>query len=47
LESEHESVQQSLKKSHERENKLKNELEERHAQEMMEMAERLKNSNNS
>jgi septal ring factor EnvC (AmiA/AmiB activator) len=46
LESEHESLQQSLKESHEDEYKLKKELEDKHAQEMSEMAEKLKNSNN-
>ncbi|KAK1666404.1 hypothetical protein QYE76_054563 [Lolium multiflorum] len=46
LESEHESLQQSLKESHENETKLKTELEDKHAQEMSEMAEKLKNSNN-
>ncbi|KAK1666893.1 hypothetical protein QYE76_055052 [Lolium multiflorum] len=36
----------SLKESHENETKLKKELEDKHAQEMSEMAEKLKNSNN-
>ncbi|KAK1680062.1 hypothetical protein QYE76_040910 [Lolium multiflorum] len=46
LESEHESLQQSLKESQERETKMKKELEDKHAQAMTEMAEKLKTSNN-
>ncbi|KAK1558164.1 hypothetical protein QYE76_053113 [Lolium multiflorum] len=46
LESEHESLQKSLKESHENETKIKQELEDKHAQEMSEMAEKLKNNNN-
>jgi hypothetical protein len=46
LEFEHESLQKSLKESHENETKLKKELEEKHAKEMAEMVEKLKNSNN-
>jgi seryl-tRNA synthetase len=46
LESEHESLQISLKESHENETKMKKELEDKHAKEMSEMAEKLKNSNN-
>jgi Fe2+ transport system protein B len=45
LESKHESLQQSLKESHERETRNKKELEEKHAQAMSEMAEKLKASN--
>jgi chromosome segregation ATPase len=46
LKSEHASLQQSLKESHEKETKTKKELEENHAQAMSEMAEKLKTSNN-
>nr|XP_051229147.1 uncharacterized protein LOC127346949 [Lolium perenne] len=46
LESEHESLKQSLKESHERETKTKKELEDKHAQAMVEVAEKLKTSNN-
>jgi hypothetical protein len=46
LESEHESLKQSLKESHERETKTKKELEEKHPQAMAEVAEKLKISNN-
>ncbi|KAK1647490.1 hypothetical protein QYE76_065295 [Lolium multiflorum] len=45
-ESEHESLQGALKESHENETKLKKDLEDKHAQEMSEMAEKLKTSNN-
>ncbi|KAK1660623.1 hypothetical protein QYE76_048782 [Lolium multiflorum] len=45
LETEHESLQQSLKESYERETRTKKELEEKHTQAMMEMAEKLKASN--
>jgi Fe2+ transport system protein B len=45
LESEHESLQKFLKESHENETKLKKDLQDKHAQEMSEMAEKLKNSN--
>jgi hypothetical protein len=40
------SLQQSLKECHEHETKTKNELEEKHAETMSEMAEKLKTSNN-
>ena len=46
LETVHESLQQSLKESHEKETRTKKELEEEHAQAMVEMAEKLKTSNN-
>jgi uncharacterized protein YPO0396 len=45
LETVHESTQQYLKESHERETRTKKELEEKHTQAMMEMAEKLKASN--
>ena len=44
LKTERTSLQQSLKESHERETKTKKELEEKHAQAMAEMAEKLKTS---
>jgi Fe2+ transport system protein B len=44
LKSEQTSLQQSLKESHEKETKTKKELEEKHAQAMAEMAEKLKAS---
>ncbi|KAK1648048.1 hypothetical protein QYE76_065853 [Lolium multiflorum] len=46
LESKHESLKQSLKESHESETKTKKELEDKHAQGMAEMAEKLKTCNN-
>jgi glutamate racemase len=44
LKSEHASLQQSLQESLEKETKTKKKLEEKHAQAMAEMAEKLKNS---
>jgi predicted RNase H-like nuclease (RuvC/YqgF family) len=45
LEAEHESLQNTLKESHEIEIKLKKELEDKHVQAMSVMAEKLKASN--
>ncbi|KAK1692029.1 hypothetical protein QYE76_008726 [Lolium multiflorum] len=45
LETEHESLQTSLKEFYENETKMKKELEDKHAKEMSEMAEKLKDSN--
>jgi hypothetical protein len=45
LETEHESLQASLKDSYEIETKMKKELEDKHAEAMSEMAEKLKNNN--
>ncbi|KAK1613162.1 hypothetical protein QYE76_036835 [Lolium multiflorum] len=45
LEAEHESLQNTLKESHENEIKLKKELEDKHVQAMSVMAEKLKASN--
>jgi microcystin degradation protein MlrC len=44
LKSEHASLQQSLKESHEKDTKTKKELEEKHALAMVKMAEKLKAS---
>lgn len=44
LETEHESLQASLNESYENETKMKKELEDKHAKEMSEMAEKLKDS---
>jgi uncharacterized protein YlxW (UPF0749 family) len=45
LKFEHVSIQQSLKESHEHETKTKKKVEEKHAQDMSDMAEKLKTSN--
>jgi phage host-nuclease inhibitor protein Gam len=44
LETEHESLQASLKEYYENETKMKKELEDKHAKEMSEMTEKLKDS---